>query len=167
VSGESSALIFGKLPAHGDFVARGWTMAERETLDAWLSTSLAEVRESLKADFETRFDAAPPWRSAAPAGAMAPSQDKAGRRFPLFVALRGRTGDAAAVACEELLYAAIGEVWSVDRLAAALDGISKDGGDVVMSRWWTDGGEGFVPRSLGGERPPHLLAMMLERESGV
>jgi type VI secretion system protein ImpM len=161
---SDGALIFGKLPAHGDFVVRGWSPTERDVLDAWLSTSLAEARAALGADFEASFDRAPPWRCAAPAGAMAPSQDGAGRRFPLFVALRGRMGEAASAQCEELLYDAIGERWNVDRLAAELDAIAEGEFNATEPRWWTEGGERFAPKMLEGERPPHLLATMLERE---
>jgi type VI secretion system protein ImpM len=161
---SGAALIFGKMPAHGDFVARGWSGAERDALDAWLSASLAEAGASFGADFEVRFDSAPPWRCAVPAGAMAASQDGAGRRFPLFVALRGRVGEAASAQCEELLYAAIGQRWDVDRLAATLDGVAPDEDGDAEPRWWTEGGEGFAPKALDGERPPHLLTAMLERE---
>jgi type VI secretion system protein ImpM len=164
---SNAALIFGKLPAHGDFIARGWSVAERETFDAWLSTSLAEAREALGDDFETCFDSAPPWRCAVPAGAMAPSQDGAGRRFPLFVALRGRMGEAASAQCEELLYAAIGEGWNADRLAAALNDIPDVEDGAAEPQWWTEGGEGFAPKALDGERPPHLLAAMLERDKAA
>lgn len=162
-----SALIYGKLPGHGDFVAHGWTAAERDALDAWLSASLAAARTASGADFEDRFDHAPPWRCAAPAGAVAPSQDAAGRRYPLYVALRGRTGEALAAACEELLYAAIGGGWDVDRLAIALGEIVGSDEVVVVPRWWTEGGEAFPPAALEGERPPSLLAAMLERESAA
>jgi type VI secretion system ImpM family protein len=160
----SKALIFGKMPAHGDFIVRGWSAAERDALDAWLSASLAEARALLGTDFEPCFDRAPPWRCAMPAGAIAPSLDSAGRRFPLFVALRGRIGGMVSAECEELLYAAIGGRWDAARLVEALDGIAEDQAGTAQPRWWTEGGEGFGPGALDGEKPPHLLMAMLERE---
>ena len=40
-------ILFGKLPAHGDFVARGIDAAGRAELDDWLSASLADARAAL------------------------------------------------------------------------------------------------------------------------
>ena len=63
----SGAFLFGKMPSHGDFVARGLAAEERDSLDAWLSAELADARAALGERFEERFDSAPPWRFAWPA----------------------------------------------------------------------------------------------------
>jgi type VI secretion system protein ImpM len=88
-AGVNSARLFGKLPAHGDFVARGLGAAEREALDAWLSAEMLAAREALGSDFENRYDRAPPWRFAGPdgTGVLVASVDGVGRRFPLYLAL--------------------------------------------------------------------------------
>jgi len=142
-----SALVFGKLPAHGDFVARGLTADRRTALDGWLSAAMVSARAAYP-DFDDRFDRATPWRAVGTrvAGAIAPSQDGVGRRFPLLLLARD---DAAA--CEDLLYAAIGGGWTVDRLAQEA-GAAPDG---LPTAWRGDAGE------CDGAMPPGLLTAML------
>lgn len=159
-------ILFGKLPAHGDFIARGLLAAERVLFDDWLSASLDDARGALGDQFDDRFDQAPPWLyRGRGGGALAPSQDATGRRFPAL--LISREGDEAmSHACEELLYRAIGESWTADRLvdeAATLDTATPTVStpDDPAPRWWTDGGDGFAPATLDGDSPPSLLRAML------
>jgi len=56
--------VIGKLPGHGDFVARGVGSGERQQIDEWLAASMAAAREELGDKFEAAFDIAPPWRFA-------------------------------------------------------------------------------------------------------
>ncbi|OWK30977.1 type VI secretion system-associated protein TagF [Sphingomonas mucosissima] len=142
-----SAWVFGKLPAHGDFVARGMAAVERVALDDWLSAALLAARDVYGADFEERFDVAQPWRAEGNGvtGALAPSQDSAGRRYPVLL-LSSDAEDA-----EDLLYAAITEGWSADRLA-------KEAGTAParpVARWFGHAAE------RAGERPADLLTAML------
>ena len=144
-----TAWVFGKLPAHGDFVARGMDAATRTTLDDWLAAAMEAARTRYP-DFAERFDAAQPWRAEgdAVAGAIAASQDAVGRRFPLLLLTDGEKHDASA--CEALLYAAITEGWDADRLAEV--GAAPRG---AVARWvGTDG-------ALNGARPVGLIGEML------
>jgi type VI secretion system ImpM family protein len=143
------AWVFGKLPAHGDFVARGMDAAMRGMLDDWLAASMEAARVRYP-DFADRFDVAHPWRAEGNgvAGAVAASQDAVGRRFPLLLLTDGGRHDPAA--CEELLYAAITEGWDADRLAAV--GAPPRG---PVARWF--GAEG----SLEGACPVDLIGEML------
>ncbi|MFV0623292.1 type VI secretion system-associated protein TagF [Sphingomonas sp. ac-8] len=146
-----SARLFGKLPAHGDFVARGLSFAERDALDAWLSASLSAARETYGDAFEERFDTAVPWQCEGEgvAGAIAASQDAAGRRYPVLLLCAGEP--QAAARCEDLLYAAIGEGWSADRLAAET-GPAPTG----TASLWRQG-----TRERTGAEPADLLTAML------
>ena len=146
-----TAWVFGKLPAHGDFVARGMAAVDRTALDAWLSTSLLDAREAYGPDFADRFDAAQPWRAegGGVAGAIAASQDAVGRRFPVLLLADAATRDSAA--CEELLRSAIVAGWDVDLLAMAAEHPTG-----AVERWIGQAG----PR-LMGERPVDLLRAML------
>ncbi|HYZ34060.1 MAG TPA: type VI secretion system-associated protein TagF [Crenalkalicoccus sp.] len=87
--------LFGKLPAHGDFVRRGLPASFCEPWDAWLQEGIAAAQSVLGEAWRASWDAAPAWRFALPAhacgpdavaGVMLPSGDSVGRRFPLTVA---------------------------------------------------------------------------------
>lgn len=160
--------MFGKLPAHGDFIARGLSGAGRDAIDAWLAESLAAARAALGDDFESVYDRAPPWRCGAAdmAGALAPSVDAVGRRYPIFVSLAGVAPErvaSAAEACEALLFDALSDGWTADQLAAAVDAIEPEVGPAWdgPARWWTEGGEGFPPAILAGDRPVGLMRRVL------
>jgi type VI secretion system protein ImpM len=164
-----SAWLFGKLPAHGDFVARGLDPAEREVLDHWLSAEVEAARQAHGEAFAYRYDVAPPWRfvteevSAWRGGAVAPSIDSAGRRFPIL--LSGSASDPAAAAglaerCEETIYTALGDRWDADRTYAHLCGLAGASADGANG-WWTLGNGEFSAAALDGCRPAGLLTAML------
>ncbi|WP_424813025.1 type VI secretion system-associated protein TagF [Roseococcus sp. YIM B11640] len=89
--------LFGKLPAHGDFVRRALPRSFVAPWDAWLSEGMAQARESLGDEaWETAWAAAPVWRFRLAPGACGPdaafgvvatSADTVGRRFPLTAAV--------------------------------------------------------------------------------
>lgn len=171
-------VLFGKLPAHGDFVARGIDAARQDALDAAISRSMQLAMTAFGDTFEDRFLAAPPWRCAVPhdagflGGALAPSLDRAGRLYPVFLAGSApslATARHAAAACEGLLFTAIPEQWSADRLwdeaRAAVDSTAAadQTDDVVPSGWWLDGGEALDRPAplLAGSLPQQLLLEMI------
>lgn len=87
--------LYGKLPAHGDFVRRSLPDGFVEPWDAWLQAGIAAAREALGEGFADAWAAAPAWRFRLPAGAcgeiaaagvMLTSEDIVGRRFPLTLA---------------------------------------------------------------------------------
>lgn len=150
------------------------TMAERDVLDRWLSRSLADAREALGDGFAERYDRAPPWRRIVPdaegqsceAGALVPSIDAAGRRFPIYLAMIevAREGaEGASEACETLLYNAFEAGWDVEALADAAAAAIPAAGTPYSgaARWWTLGGEGFAPASVDGECPVGLMLEVL------
>lgn len=170
------ARLFGKLPAHGDFVCRGFAPAERDACDRWLSHSLAQARAAYGPHFEQRYDAALPWRfatengtGAGSGGALALSQDAAGRRYPILLQLTlVAASHAVAGRVEALLYDAIVGRWNADALAdaaAALDGFANDAPAPAPAHWWRPhGGGGAV---ADGDTPPDLLTRMLAVEAGA
>ncbi len=165
--------MFGKMPTHGDFIARGLAAEERDALDLYLSGELAAARESLGESYEDLFDSAPPWRFAWAgetwsAGAVASSVDSVGRRFPLVV---GRTETkpesvtAVAEACEQAIYDAFEQSWTADELAAAVEALeAAEREERPIESWWTLGSESFDEASLPGARPVGLLRAMLSSE---
>ncbi|WP_137125145.1 type VI secretion system-associated protein TagF [Roseomonas sp. HF4] len=87
--------LFGKVPAHGDFVRRGLPTSFVAPWDAWLQAGIARARDAKGAAWAEVWDTAPAWRFALPAGAcgpdavagvMLPSEDQVGRRFPITLA---------------------------------------------------------------------------------
>lgn len=174
----SAAALFGKLPAHGDFVARGFAAEERDALDDWLAASLAEAREGLGDRFETMFDMAPPWRFARhdtggwTAGAVAPSVDGVGRRYPILAQRPvAEDGDISAMAahCEAAIYDALDQGWDADALQQAItaEPAANDDDWPGIPGWWTLGGVDFDPATLTGAQPPLLVrAMLTMREGG-
>jgi len=87
--------VFGKLPAHGDFVRRALPRSFVAPWDDWLSRGIAAAREAMGEGWETAWDSAPVWRFRLAPGACGPdaavgvvatSADTVGRRFPLTLA---------------------------------------------------------------------------------
>jgi type VI secretion system protein ImpM len=90
--------VYGKHPAFGDFVTAGLSDAAQERIEGWLNASLSTVKGAWGDGWEQGFDASPPiafWigarvsGAAALRGAMLPSRDKVGRRFPLLAGFEG------------------------------------------------------------------------------
>lgn len=97
---------FGKLPALGDFAGRRLPPQFLAPWDAWLQRALHASRGALGARWEAAWLEAPVWRFAlAPgvcggagwAGALLPSADRVGRRFPLTIAAAFESAPHAAL----------------------------------------------------------------------
>ena len=87
--------LYGKMPAHGDFVRRNLSEGFVSTWDRWAQAGLAAARTEHDGGWASAWEAAPSWRFALPAGACGPvpvagvmvfSADAVGRRFPLVLA---------------------------------------------------------------------------------
>lgn len=87
--------IYGKLPAHGDFIRRALPDGFVAPWDEWLQQGIAHAREELGESFAAVWAAAPAWRFRLPAGTcgareaagvLLASEDTVGRRFPITLA---------------------------------------------------------------------------------
>ena len=59
-----AAGLYGKLPAHGDFVWRGWPDALVARLDGWLTAGVAALRAELgEAGFHQAMTTGPLWHA--------------------------------------------------------------------------------------------------------
>ena len=167
------AWLFGKIPAHGDFISRGLDHATHTLLDDWLSVEVARARDRF-ADFDARYVQAPPWyfidRDGAGAwsgGALCLSVDKVGRRFPILVAAPSHSGDSArevALAALELVFTTFSEGWDADQLALALSSIVADRGSGALptqSVWAIEADDG-TRIEMTGRFPDGLIERMLE-----
>ncbi len=90
--------LFGKMPAHGDFVRRGLASAVVSAWDDWLSGLMTALRDELgEPDWLDAFLTGPIWHFALgagvaggpAAGVMIPSVDRVGRYFPLVLMRTG------------------------------------------------------------------------------
>jgi len=77
--------VIGKLPGHGDFLARRVDYGLREPLDRWMSDWIELAREERNEDFETAYENAAPWlfEGGATNAVFMPSVDSVGRLFPV------------------------------------------------------------------------------------
>jgi type VI secretion system protein ImpM len=168
-----TAWLFGKLPVHGDFVSRGLALAERDMLDSWLSAEMAKAKDRLGADFADSYDAAPPWcfvrkrdDDGWDGGALCPSMDSAGRRFPILVAraqLEADQAPSAARSCVDVIYEAFGTAMTADALLSAAQSLQPATTLGVTSvSWWVEDEAQTPVVRLEGQYPSGLIAAMLE-----
>ncbi|WP_159999499.1 type VI secretion system-associated protein TagF [Roseomonas sp. 18066] len=157
--------LFGKLPAHGDFVRRHLPSELVAGFDGWAAAGLQAAEERLGAEaFAARYDATPCWCLALPAGAcgalpvsgvMAPGRDAVGRRFFVLLAAPVPPPGAEWFAdLQELARRALTEVWDADRLAAALP---EPSGENLASGWWHAAQDWPVPRLIP---PQHVFQLL-------
>lgn len=94
---EKGPGVYGKLPAHGDFIGRRLSNEFVQVWDDWLQRSIAISREQLGEQWLEIYLTSPIWRFVLSAGivddgvwagVVMPSVDQVGRYFPLTIALR-------------------------------------------------------------------------------
>jgi type VI secretion system protein ImpM len=123
--GGSTSGFYGKLPSRGDFVRGGLPRGFIDPWDEWLQAGIAASRRDLGDNWLAAWMEAPVWRFALPAGLCGqmpvlglwmPSVDRAGRHFPLTLAVQvpGATAD---------MLAAEGTAWLEEAEQAGLDAL--------------------------------------------
>ena len=163
--------LFGKLPVHGDFVARGRHGAARDALDHWLSAEMQRARTTWADEFDARFDASPVWHFVESdadgqwqGGILCASADRVGRRFPLLLgtsASDAGTAAAASAGCLSLASRAFAEGWDADRIVAE----PVEGEDLPWQpagTCWALVGEDGPVVEIEGARPMGVIERMLE-----
>ena len=118
--------FFGKLPASGDFVARGLPAGVQRVIDRWITHHLAEFASVPdlwpKGGLHAVIDGA-----VTPIALLIiPSQDAAGRRYPLAIYAPGKDADRAGIerwaqGVHPLAFCAIRDSQSADMLQLELD----------------------------------------------
>lgn len=93
----SATGVYGKLPAHGDFIQRNLSPAFIRQWDPWLQHFVAGAKEKIGEDWLDIYLTSPIWRFVLSqgvfeegrwAGILMPSVDQVGRYFPFTIALR-------------------------------------------------------------------------------
>jgi type VI secretion system protein ImpM len=164
-----AAGLFGKLPAHGDFVRRGLPDSFIGPWDEWLQAGIAEARDALGEDFAGAWTAAPAWCFRLPAGAcgpdavagvLVPSEDLVGRLFPVTLACLLAGGQAPGAAWYQAVEAAArlpGQ--DADALLAAIAAIPPGGEEPPEEGWWRLDGARWDWPALP---PPELFRVLAE-----
>jgi type VI secretion system protein ImpM len=96
-SGQFVPGVYGKLPAHGDFIQRNLPQGFVREWDVWLQHFVSGTKEKMGGDWLDLYLTSPIWRFALSsgvleagrwAGIMLPSVDQVGRYFPFTIAVR-------------------------------------------------------------------------------
>lgn len=163
--------LFGKMPAHGDFVSRGIDAPTRDALDLWLTAEMERARVVWGESFEQRYDAAPVWHfvdgdafGVWTGGILCASTDRVGRRFPLMIASPApdREGAAASSAgCLTLVAQAFAQGWNADELVSA-QVVPEDLPWQPAGAAWALVGEDGPLIELTENRPAGVIERMLE-----
>lgn len=148
--------LFGKLPAHGDFVRRGWSDETVDAIDRWLTDTIVAARAGRDDPaFERWMWEAPLWRGFVPAGKLgslalhigvAPSRDAAGRLFALAAGIAGEAGAVwhhaqhRGAALDSAIYDALAGAGADDTVEALGRTIGPPSGEPPspVSAWWRD-----------------------------
>ena len=145
-----SAFLFGKMPAHGDFISRGLSAETEACWDAWAAGEIEAARRHWEEGFDQVHQATPPARLIAGpgalgdgwrAGALVASVDAVGRRFILAAGVQALT-PVDAVACgskiaeqvETVLYQSIGDTRNADATMLALAAMTVGGLEPAVAR---------------------------------
>ncbi|WP_374945106.1 type VI secretion system-associated protein TagF [Sphingomonas sp.] len=148
--------LFGKLPAHGDFVRRGWPDETVDAVDRWLTDGIAVARETRDdTDFAAWMHGAPLWLGYVPPGmlgplalhiGLAPSIDRAGRLFPIAAGVAGdadatwkRVSTGFGAVLDTAIYDALAGRVDADGLVDAIATrapVDHAGDAPARSAWW-------------------------------
>ncbi|OUS04757.1 type VI secretion-associated protein [Gammaproteobacteria bacterium 42_54_T18] len=122
--------LYGKLPAHGDFLSRNLSPEFVQGWDDWLQRSVASSQEQLGGGWLDLYLTSPLWRFVISAGVvddqvwagvMMPSVDKVGRYFPLTLAMPyGKNASPVELMTH-------GEEWFHELESIALSGLGETG----------------------------------------
>lgn len=150
--------LYGKLPAIGDFVSRGFQRDALDALDQWLAGGLISLQHG-SVDWLQSYLVAPIWQFVVPtgrlcapalAGALMPSCDRVGRYFPLLVARTLLPADLESPQrlCDELC-----------AVAATLPAALQEGldADALLDRMDATLTRGALPAALGLQSGARLL----------
>jgi len=164
--------LFGKLPAHGDFIRRALPDSFVEPWYAWLQQGMAEARAVLGEGFSEAWPAAPAWRFRLPAGAcgpdevvgvMLPSEDFVGRLFPLTLATLPELppDEAFFAALEAAGRDSQSGARCADALLAALPPASPGEAPEALG-WWRIEDGAVLRWNLAGLPPPAQFRVLVE-----
>jgi len=154
---------YGKLPAHGDFLARRVPQAVKAAWDGWLEPALHQAQAALGPEWDEIYLTSPIWRFVlapdlagpeALIGVMMPSVDRVGRQFPLSLMIAVASGPGAfAWAGAAADWLARAEFAALDALRHGLDSDALDRQVQALGAPQMPGAVAALPHGLGWTLP--------------
>lgn len=126
--------LYGKLPAHGDFVSRGLDRTQSSEIDKWLTQWLKIAKTEWTDEFNDNYRNAQPWLFSGEqlTAILMPSFDRVERLFPIFACI-GR--GAIIQDIYDAIFSGIADSQKVDDLLEALKAI-ECGEEVSDAKGW-------------------------------
>lgn len=128
------AALYGKIPAHGDFVSRGLERLQRSDIDGWLTEWMKLAKNEWTDGFEDNYRSAQPWLFSSEnlTAILMPSFDKVERLFPIFAYVGG---GAIIQDVYDAAFSAIAENETADQLFESLKALNCDA-DFTEAKGW-------------------------------
>ncbi len=126
--------LYGKIPAHGDFVSRGLERLQRSETDAWLTQWMRRAKTEWADEFEDNYRSAQPWLFSGEhiTAILMPSFDSVERLFPIFACVKS---GAVIQDVYDAAFSAIAENETADQLFEALQSLNSEA-DVSKAQGW-------------------------------
>lgn len=168
--------LFGKLPAHGDFIHRNLASDVMNSWDEWLQHFIASSREQMGAEWLNIYLTSPVWRFVFSSGVLdnnnwsgmlVPSVDRVGRYFPFtvltklpaninpleFLPLNGSWFDQV----ENILIDALETETTVDEIMQSIESLQINANNPYQKNQGISSGASQVIKMISNMEPPHNL----------
>lgn len=115
----SGPALYGKIPAHGDFVSRGLERSQSSEIDSWLTGWMKLAKTEWTEAFDDNYRNAQPWLFSGEnlTAILMPSFDRVERLFPIFACV---SGGATVQDVYDATFSAIAENQTADKLFETL-----------------------------------------------
>lgn len=130
----ASPALYGKLPAHGDFIARGLDRSQSAEIDHWLTQWMKLAKAEWAEDFDDKYRRAQPWLFSGEhlTAILMPSFDRVERLFPIFACV----GNGAVIQdVYDATFSGIADNKTADQLFESLKVLACSG-DVTDANGW-------------------------------
>lgn len=176
----SQAGIFGKVPAHGDFIVRGFPNSFVTPWDEWLQRCVHGSQEIIGENWLNLFLNSPIWRFALTsgcvdnstwAGILIPSVDSVGRYFPLTLAMslnnqsnlfeiQGESGQEFYKALESVALDALHQNLNADSILDRMSGVTAPMTSGSLSGVHNDSGAIIIQHSESPNMEGHFATLL-------
>jgi len=155
----SGPALYGKIPAHGDFVSRGLKRGQISEIDSWLKLWFERAKTDWGDLFEHNYRVSQPWLFSGEqiTAILIPSFDRVERLFPLFACVGV---GARAQRLYDVVFTAIAEQKSVDILFEDLKTLKCDAEKADAKGW-------SLPDSIEVAMPHPFFADITDWVKGV